>query len=158
MTRSQSEYGISSVRIGYDEEGIGVVQPASALLAIAVVPEQGTSFPAWSQSGQFGAESLAESYMNFPNPFAAGRDETTFAFFLPTSGRVSLRLMTMRGEVVRTLLEGVELAPGMHQDTVWDGRNGKSKTVITGVYIAELSVRFDNGQSERHLHKVAVVR
>ena len=57
-----------------------------------------------------------------------------------------------------TLLDGVWRAAGMHQDDRWDGKNGAGRTVRNGVYIAELTVHYDDGSSERALRKVAVVR
>ena len=57
-----------------------------------------------------------------------------------------------------TLLENKSLAPGLYQDFVWDGRNGKGQVVRNGVYLAELKVQFESGGSERLLRKVAVVR
>ena len=86
------------------------------------------------------------------------REQTAFVFALPRDGQVSLRLMTPRGETVLQVLDKAPLAAGLHQDVMWDGRNGRGTTVLNGVYIAELSVRFADGTTERHLRKVAVVR
>jgi hypothetical protein len=149
---------IPSLRVGCDAAGIGVVQPGSALLAVRVEPNAGQAFPFWSEVGNFSELSLAESYSNFPNPFAAGRQETRFAFYLDRHARVTLRVWNGRGERVRSLLEEIPLSAGLYQDTVWDGLNGAGDTVFHGVYLAELIVRFDNGQNQRLLRKVAVVR
>ncbi|HYM82003.1 MAG TPA: DNRLRE domain-containing protein [Candidatus Limnocylindria bacterium] len=146
------------VRLGLDRPDVGVVQPGSALLAIAVLPENGQAFPLWSQAGGFSATDLSGSYANFPNPFAAGRQGTTFTYYLRDGARVSLRILTPRGVSVATLLDGVARAPGLHQDDRWDGRNGSGSVVANGVYVAELSVRYDDGTDERELRKVAVVR
>ncbi|MGH7724332.1 MAG: DNRLRE domain-containing protein [Candidatus Eiseniibacteriota bacterium] len=146
------------VSVGFDRTDIGVIQPASALLAIDVRPEPGTAFPFWTESGGFSEANLAASYSNFPNPFAAGREATTFVYFLPGSGRVSLRILTLRGEPVATLLDGVSRAPGLQQSDVWDGRNGRADVVRNGVYLAELEVRFDDGRADLLRRKVAVVR
>ncbi|MCB1151119.1 hypothetical protein KDK88_06195, partial [bacterium] len=97
------------------------------------------------------------SYSNFPNPFAAGRAATTFVFALPAPGRVSLRVFTPRGEPVRTLLDGEERAAGLHQDVVWDGRNGQGDVVRNGVYVAEIVVRSVDGAVTLR-RNVAVVR
>jgi len=71
---------------------------------------------------------------------------------------VSLKLYTLRGEIVRTLLDNVPLGAGLHQDATWDGRNGRGKVVVNGIYLAEIAVAFDSGSSERILRKIAVVR
>ena len=149
---------ITSARVGCAAPDVGVVQPESALLSVSVTAESGQTFPFWTATGNFSPRSLAESYANFPNPFAAGRDETTFVFYLPQEGRVSLKVFTVRGESVVTLLDQTTFAPGLRQTEIWDGRNGRGQVVVNGVYLAELTVSFADGTSERLLRKVAVVR
>lgn len=145
-------------RVGWQAGGIGVVQPASALLAIAVLPAAGSAFPLWTETSGFAASDLGGSYTNYPNPFAAGRGVTTFAFLMPGPGRVTLRIRTPRGLPVVTLLESAALPAGLRQAERWDGRNGQGDVVANGVYVAELEVRLDDGRHERVLRKVAVVR
>jgi hypothetical protein len=149
---------ITSARVGCAAPDVGVVQPESALLSVSVTAESGQTFPFWTATGNFSPRSLAESYANFPNPFAAGRDETTFVFYLPQEGRVSLKVFTVRGESVVTLLDQTTFAPGLRQTEIWDGRNGRGQVVVNGVYLVELTVSFADGTSERLLRKVAVVR
>jgi flagellar hook assembly protein FlgD len=108
--------------------------------------------------GSFSGLALKDSYSNFPNPFAAGREPTRFVFYLRSPGRVSLRLWTAHGEVVRTVLDGRAFGSGLQQDIQWDGRNGNGSPVVNGAYLAELQVHYDDGTSERVLRKVAVVR
>lgn len=154
----RDETSATNLRIGLTAADIGVVQPQSALLSVSVTAENGQSFPFWTETGNFTPRSLADSYSNFPNPFAAGRAETSFAFYLPAQGRVSLKIFTARGESVVTLLQESPLGAGLHQSSTWDGRNGRGQVVVNGVYLAELSVVFDDGSAERILRKVAVVR
>jgi hypothetical protein len=146
------------LRLGLEASGVGVVQPTSSVLSISVLAEEEQSFPFWTQSGNFTGASLSESWANFPNPFAAGREATTFAFNLPQPGRVSLEIWSVRGKRVLTVLEDLPLGAGLHQNETWDGRNGRGDVVVNGVYLAEIRVAFDDGSSERHLRKVAVVR
>ncbi|HUK61858.1 MAG TPA: hypothetical protein VLV15_00955, partial [Dongiaceae bacterium] len=148
----------TSVRIGFDQADIGVVQPSSALLSVTTRPAAGLAFPMWTEVGSVSAADLQSSYVNFPNPFAAGREATTFAYYLPSPARVSLRILTPGGEVVNTLLDGVARSAGLRQSDLWDGRNGRGDVVYNGVYVAELDVRFDSGGSARLRRKVAVVR
>ena len=65
---------------------------------------------------------------------------------------------TPRGESVVTLIEDAAYDAALVQDVGWDGRNGKGQTVRNGVYLAELTVTYESGASERLLRKVAVVR
>jgi hypothetical protein len=152
------EASSESVRFGIHAVGIGVVQPSSALLEIQVQPQENQNFPFWTLAGNFTGADLSASYSNFPNPFAAGREQTKFAFYLRESARVKLRILTIRGEEVCTLLEEAALGAGLHQDTSWDGRNDRGDTVLSGVYVADLEVRYADGTNARELHKVAVVR
>jgi hypothetical protein len=148
----------TSLRLGCESVGVGVVQPASPLLSVTVVGEAGQSFPFWTSPGNFSPTSLSESFSNFPHPFAAGREQTTIAFYLPQEGRVSLHLWSARGERVLSVLEDAPYPAGQHQDQVWNGRNGRGDVVRNGVYLAEISVIFSDGRTERHLRKIAVVR
>jgi hypothetical protein len=77
---------------------------------------------------------------------------------MPGPGRVTLRLWSARGERVIGLLDDAPRATGLHQEDVWDGRNGRGLLVTNGVYVAELIVRLDDGTHRRLIRKVAVVR
>jgi hypothetical protein len=149
---------ISGLRLGFAAADVHVVQPPGQLLQVAVQAADGQTFPFWTEAGNFSSASLEESWSNFPNPFAAGRQRTTFAFYLPQPGQVTLKLWTARGKAVRTLLDATALPAGLHQDRNWDGRNGRGETVTNGVYLAEIVVRYEDGTTARTLRKVAVVR
>jgi hypothetical protein len=157
VTTSPSPTG-TGFRLGFDRLDVGVIQPEGALLTVTVRPEGGQSFPLWTEAGHFGATTLRESYSNFPNPFSAGREGTSFVYYLPSDGRVTLRVWTLRGEEVLTIQEGTPRSAGLHQEDGWDGRNTSGGAVLSGVYVAELIVDFENGTRERLLRKVAVVR
>jgi hypothetical protein len=157
MTTAAAAAG-TSFRLGFDGTDVGVVQPQGALLTVTVRALAGQALPLLTDAGNFGATTLRDSYSNFPNPFAAGRQATSFVYFLPSDGRVTLRVWTLRGEEVLTIEDGAPRPAGLHQEDAWDGRNGSGGTVLSGVYIAELVVDFDNGTRERLLRKVAVVR
>jgi hypothetical protein len=156
VTRATGASG--SFRLSVDAAGIGVLQPSSALLTIAVVPVSGRAFPEWTDLTSYSGGTLAASYGNFPNPFPAGRGSTSFVFYLPASGQVDLTIWTSRGERVVRLLDNASLGSGLHQALAWDGRNGKGLVVTNGVYVAELVARLDDGTRERLLRKVMVVR
>jgi aminopeptidase N len=66
---------------------------------------------------------------NYPNPF---NPSTTIAFVLPSRSRVTLRITTILGEEVATIVPGVK-GPGGHQVS-WDATGHPA-----GVYIAELT-------------------
>jgi hypothetical protein len=68
-----------------------------------------------------------------PNP---GVGSTRLAFTLPSGGRVRLAIYGLRGERVRTLVDG-ERAAGAHTAT-WDGRDDSGRAVRGGTYFARL--------------------
>jgi hypothetical protein len=147
-----------ALRLGFAAADVGVVQPANPLLTIAVQPPAGRSFPVWTEVGNLTLASLEHSYSNFPNPFAAGREATRFAYYLPGPARVTLRIWTARGERVAALLDDASRPAGLHEQDAWNGRNGRGDVIANGVYVAEMIVRFDSGETQRLLRKVAVVR
>ena len=66
---------------------------------------------------------------NYPDPFNA---TTTIPFVLPEESNVVLSIYNIRGELVRTLIDG-PMAKGPHS-VVWDGRNSRNIPVSSGVY------------------------
>jgi len=69
---------------------------------------------------------------NHPNPF---NPSTTIELNVPRAGDVSLKVFNVRGELVRSLVDGV-LEAGPHS-IVWDGRNESGARVSSGVYFYE---------------------
>jgi hypothetical protein len=69
-----------------------------------------------------------------PNPF---NPSTRLKFDVPSTTRVSLRILDVRGRVVATLLDRVPRAAGRHM-ILWDGRDASGTPQASGVYLAEL--------------------
>jgi hypothetical protein len=69
-----------------------------------------------------------------PNPmYGAGQ----IHYYLPQAGDVTLRVFSLEGAVVRTLLRGqAPEGPGVVQ---WDGRNERGISLPAGVYFFRLS-------------------
>jgi hypothetical protein len=149
---------VPTVALALEAGDIGVVQPGNPLLDVSVLPAPGRTFPLVTASATYGAAGLAESWSSYPNPFAPARGGATFTYYLPAPGRVTLEIWTARGERVVTLLDAEPRAAGLHQSDVWDGRNGAGALVQHGVYVADLTVRLDDGRDEHLRRKVAVVR
>jgi subtilisin-like proprotein convertase family protein len=68
-----------------------------------------------------------------PNPF---NPVTKVSYGLPETGRVALRIYSVSGRLVRTLVNGRESA-GYHE-AVWDGRDDRGVEVATGVYFCRM--------------------
>ncbi|HHM24055.1 MAG TPA: T9SS type A sorting domain-containing protein, partial [Bacteroidetes bacterium] len=73
-------------------------------------------------------------YQNYPNPF---NPATTIQYDLPKSTLVELSIYNLKGQKVRTLVQGVQEA-GRHQ-AVWDGRNFSGQMAASGLYLIVFS-------------------
>ncbi len=72
-----------------------------------------------------------ELSQNFPNPF---NPVTTIRYGLPQAGRVTLKIYSVLGEEVATLLNNEETMPGYHV-SIWDGRGQDGQGAASGVYV-----------------------
>jgi hypothetical protein len=67
---------------------------------------------------------------NYPNPF---NPSTVIEYSLGVAEHVTLKIYTMVGEEVTTLVDGIQDA-GLKFAT-WDGRDSKGNQVATGMYM-----------------------
>jgi hypothetical protein len=72
---------------------------------------------------------------NYPNPF---NPETAFEIQLPRDSRVRVLVFDMRGQLVRSLVDG-ERTAGSHR-VVWDGRDSAGQSVPSGLYSARIQM------------------
>ncbi len=73
---------------------------------------------------------------NYPNPF---NPTTTIAYSLPSDGLVELRVFNIKGQLVKTLVKGEQLAGSY--EAVWNGKDNNEKSVSSGIYFYKLSTR-----------------
>ena len=73
---------------------------------------------------------------NVPNPF---NPRTTVYFDLAQAGPVTVRVYSVSGRLVRTLVSG-EMAAGQHQ-VMWDGIDDAGRSVASGTYLVQLVAR-----------------
>ena len=73
---------------------------------------------------------------NYPNPF---NPETTFRFSIKDAGNARLDIFNLRGQLVRTLVNG-NLNAGQHQ-VVWNGKDQAGRSVSSGVYLYRLTAK-----------------
>jgi len=73
-------------------------------------------------------------FQNYPNPF---NPETRIRFELSSRGRVKLSVYSVKGELIRTLVEK-EMPTGPHS-VRWNGRDDSGRSVASGVYFYSLS-------------------
>ncbi|MGH7594782.1 MAG: FlgD immunoglobulin-like domain containing protein [bacterium] len=72
---------------------------------------------------------------NYPNPF---NPQTTIAFTLQRVSAVDLKIYTVQGREVRTVMVGEMKSAGRHQ-VHWDGKNTAGQNVVSGVYVYRLA-------------------
>ncbi len=70
----------------------------------------------------------------WPNPC---NPSTTISFSLESSSPVAMDIFNLRGQKVRSLVEGS--LPGGSYQVVWDGRDSHGETCSSGVYLARLT-------------------
>ena len=70
---------------------------------------------------------------NYPNPF---NPETTIAYELPKTTKVSISIYNMKGELIRILLDE-ERPTGAHS-IVWDGKDTSARDVASGMYLYQM--------------------
>jgi len=72
-------------------------------------------------------------YQNYPNPF---NPSTTIQFDLPETGETTLKIFNIRGELVRTLVDG-KLNAGVYRID-WNGNDNQNMSLASGVYFYRL--------------------
>ncbi|MFA7124037.1 MAG: FlgD immunoglobulin-like domain containing protein, partial [Candidatus Delongbacteria bacterium] len=72
---------------------------------------------------------------NYPNPF---NPSTKISFMLKSDSNIELSVYNLKGELVRTIANG--LYKSGHHELNWDGKDSDQKSVTSGVYILKLSV------------------
>jgi hypothetical protein len=152
--KSDPQVRIFSARIGSASD----VQCSDEMTGnpVAVNPSGGTAFPYLSGRSALLGNDMAQAFANYPNPFVASREKTTITFYLPSDGVVTLKLYTIGGRPVKTLLNGDRRTAGLHQDVAWDGMNTNGKAVLNGVYYL-VNTTVINGKEYEYKRKVAVV-
>jgi len=74
-----------------------------------------------------------ELVQNYPNPF---NPSTTIRYALPTASHVTLKVFNLRGELVKTLVNGNRAAN--RYQVVWNGENESGAKVAAGIYLYQL--------------------
>ena len=70
---------------------------------------------------------------NYPNPFNAN---TTICYHLGQSGKITLEIYNLQGQLLRTLVQGQQqTGPQMER---WDGRTDNGSAASSGVYLYKL--------------------
>ncbi len=76
------------------------------------------------------------SASNYPNPF---NPTTTISYDLPSDGKIELSIYNIRGQQVKTLIKGEQIAGSY--EVVWNGKDNNEKSVSSGLYFYKLSTK-----------------
>lgn len=113
----------------------------------------------------FSASSLLYAdlkFINRPNPFNVTYDEYTyFEYYLDNESVVTIRVYSMTGKLVRTIIENEKKKNGYHEDDTdkWDGKNANNEQVAGGVYLAVIDIKSSDGKTGiREIRKILVMK
>jgi len=85
---------------------------------------------------------------NYPNPF---NPQTTIEYSLRDDIQISLRIYNLKGQVVKTLFEGIHEAGNFK--VVWNGFDNQGREVASGIYFYRLKTdHYDR------IHKMLLVK
>jgi hypothetical protein len=93
-------------------------------------------------SGKQGIPQAFELSNNYPNPF---NPSTTISFGLPSQSHVTVKVYSILGQEVATLMDGVQEA-GYH-NAVWNGHNNSGVQAASGVYLLRVMAQSTSGNS-----------
>lgn len=95
--------------------------------------------PLWVEVvGPSAEEKVVQLYQCAPHPFIPAQyPETQIKYMVPSSCRVTIKLYTFSGNLVRTLIDNEEKFPG-EWVTTWDGTNEDREKVGSGIYFCQM--------------------
>ena len=85
---------------------------------------------------------------NYPNPF---NPETTLRYALPRDGQIRLKIFNIRGQLVKTLVDGERRAG--HYSVVWKGRDDCDRPAASGIYFVQMQAG-----DFRQIRKLALIK
>ena len=120
---------------------------------VQVEIELTSSATAVEESGENTVPATFGLDQNYPNPF---NPTTQIRYQLPVASEVTVQILNLRGQVVRTLVQGREAA-GVHVLT-WDGRDEAGNNLASGVYLYRLQAKGTDGRSFTQIRKMSLIR
>jgi len=114
---------------------VGAGEPAIAVGEIVARDGENNPVVVSGASAQPAIPSVARTELlpNSPNPF---NPSTKLSFALANPGNVSLKIYSVQGRLVATLVSG-DMAAGQH-DVMWYGRDDTGRAVSSGTYLVRL--------------------
>ncbi len=109
------------------------VNRAAVISAIAVLSTAGPSLTKGELANELSAPTEFHLAQNYPNPF---NPTTRISYQLPRDTRVTLKVYNLKGEEVRTLVDGYRIAG--RYEVEWNAQNNVGGRVASGVYLYRL--------------------
>ncbi len=95
--------------------------------------------------------------LNYPNPFTT-RTQFWFEHNVPAEDlQVTIRIMTITGKVVKTIVKTINTPGNRSSETEWDGRDEYGARLGRGVYLYQLTVRTRDGKQQQKLEKLVIL-
>jgi len=109
----------------------------------------------------FVAGALVENYSNYPNPFKAGKQETTIIYDLEEDAKVTISIYDLLGELVRR----IEIPKGTPEKgergtnrVSWNGKNERGRVVANGGYYCVMEADTETGKHMKKTRKIMVIK
>ena len=102
-------------------------------------------------------EFIIQHVLNYPNPFST-RTQFWFEHNRPSEDlTVTIRIMTITGKVVKTIVKTINSPGNRSSETEWDGRDEFGAKLGRGVYLYQLVVRTSDGKQQQKLEKLVIL-
>jgi len=109
----------------------------------------------------FVAGDVIENYCNYPNPFKAGKEETTIIYDLVEDAKVTISIYDLLGQLVRRI-EIPKGTPGKGEggtnEVSWDGKNERGRVVANGGYYCVVEADTETGKHMKKTRKIMVIK
>jgi len=106
------------------------------------------------ESPSTGGKLTNENIYNYPNPFNPDNETTMLRYSLEKSAKVTIKIYDAGGNIVKTVIDGIQQTATEEQNVMWDGKNGDGDVVANGVYFFVI----ETSANERVVGKIAVLR
>ena len=103
------------------------------------------------------SEIVISNPANFPNPFSKN---TTFSFSHNMAGeniKVSISVISVSGQVVKTINAFLENSPGGVIEVNWDVEDEQNEKLSSGIYFYRITVNTDDGRKDEKVGKLVIL-
>ena len=100
-----------------------------------------------------------DSVISYPNPANVNDYDVIIRFNLERDAKVTIKIYTITGELVRNLTKDEILIAGLDRRIHWDGKNDLGLMVVNGVYLIRINKEgMDNSNKEVIILKQGIIK